>query len=119
MRAGFTVLEMAVGMAVGAMIVGLAGQGLSALLRAQRGSAVPGQAVDLVCDRLRRDLSAGAHVDGADLVAGGARWSPAPARDGRPCAGVRAIAWRRDGGAWEVVLTPEFGPPRTLRVVAP
>lgn len=121
-RRGYLLLEVSLGLSIGLVLLGIGGNGVAALLRAQRQAGPPATLVDLACDRLRRDLTAGAQAEEGALMAGGHRWTAEAGtvrRDGLPRAGLADLRWERDGRAWRVVALPAQGAPRTLRVEDP
>lgn len=81
-----------------------------------------GVAVDLACERLRRDLRDGASSSGEVLQAGAVRWQVVEGRlrrDDVAGAAVKTLTWQHQDGRWVVTLTPLRGAVRTIAVTAP
>ena len=115
-RRGFTLIELMAHLTVLGLILGL---GHTLLLEMMRSARPPTHApllVDLACDRLRRDLRAGAVEVEGGLIAGGHRWSQNGQRDGADRPGIAALAWVQRDTTWIVTVTPQVGKPRFIEV---
>ena len=113
-----TLVELAVCVGVGSVILSSAGMLMSALLRMPLPDAVP-QRLDRACERLRRDLAHGGTINGGVLTAGGVAWTFADGelqRAGSPQVRLRTVAWSRTDGTVQVELIPDKGPARRLAV---
>jgi prepilin-type N-terminal cleavage/methylation domain-containing protein len=116
-RRAFSLIEMMASVVLMALVLDIGITTTVALGRSARDDGTAGFSVDLACDALRRDLAAGARLDGADLLAGGARWSLRHGqllRGGIPRARVVSAVWRIDAGRIVVTLKPIGLPPREI-----
>ncbi len=76
-RSAFTLIEVACSILVLTAFLALSQRALMMMVRELGPSSAlsdHGVILDMVCDRLRRDLAPGASIDGSTLIAGGARW---------------------------------------------
>jgi prepilin-type N-terminal cleavage/methylation domain-containing protein len=115
-RRGFSLIEMTVQIVVIGMVLSLGHTLLVGMLKDARPARHTPLLTDLACDRLRRDLAAGATVDDQALLAGGQRWTTDGQRNAQPIPGVRSMAWRQEGARWIITVTPPSGPVRIVAV---
>lgn len=116
-RNGFTLMELMVSIGVLLLILEAGGTMLSDLNRAARVSGQPSIVIDRVCDRLRRELTASARIDGGDLITSQARWQvdgKALLRDRKIVCQVETATWKVDGGIVSVRLQPIGLPAREI-----
>jgi len=119
-RAGETMFQLMAYMLVLGLLLEI-GNETVVLLRTDHNEDSASLALDRACDRLRRDLAAGAATSGQALIAGGTPWELRDghlARAGLAQVAIRSVDWRQDGDAWVATIAPRHGAVRTVRVIA-
>jgi len=108
-RRGFTLIELLLSVSMMAVVLDIGITATGTMLRLSHAAAQPALRVDLACDALRRDLSAGGRIQGADLLAGKVRWHLAGAallRDGVERLRVQGVTWQAQGREIIVRIRP-------------
>jgi len=108
-RRGFTLLELLLSVSMVGVVLDIGITATGTLLRLSHDAGQPALRVDLACDALRRDLGAGGHIQGSDLLAGTIRWHVAGGaltRDGVERLRVSGVSWQESGREVIVRIRP-------------